>query len=204
MAQQLKDEVQEAIASAALEIFARKGFRQATMADIGKAARISTGNIYRYYENKEDLFHALLTEEFVGAFVDLVRRRVKSLDGIEDIRELAPTAAFHGVSQELLAFCLANRQRVVILLGRSQGTRYETFSEELVATLVKLAIAHFRALNPELKVTKTMRFNLDRLYRNFVGMMVDILTHFHEEADIRQAIDDYSRYHLAGLKSFFG
>lgn len=204
MAQQLKDEVQEAIASAALEVFARKGFRQATMAEIGKAARISTGNIYRYYENKEELFHALVTEEFVAAFLDLLRRRVKALDGIEDVRELAPTAAFHGVSEELLSFCLANRQRVIILLGRSEGTRYESFAEELVATLSKLAIAHFRTLRPELELTRTMRFNLERIYRNFVGVMVDLLTHFPKEPDLRRAVEDYSRYHLAGLKSFFG
>jgi AcrR family transcriptional regulator len=204
MAQYLKDEVQEDIAAAALEVFARKGFRHATMAEIGKAARVSTGNIYRYFENKELLFHTLISEEFVGRFLDLMRRRVKSLEGIEDLRSLAPTAAYHVLSEELLSFSIENRPRVVILLGRSQGTRYENFAEELVGTLVALALEHFRALAPSLQVTKPLRFNLDLIYRNLVDAMVRILTHFREEADIRQAVADYSRYHLSGLKGLFG
>lgn len=204
MAQYLKDEVQEGIAAAALKVFALKGYMSATMAEIARAARISTGNIYRYYENKSVLFDEVVSDDFVRTFTELLRRRVKSLDGVSDVRTLGPTAAFHLASEELLRFCIDHRLRVVVLLGRAQGSRHEEFSERLVQELIQLAVAHFRSLHPGTRVTETTRFNLERVYRNLVGAMVDILTRFEDEALIREAVEGYSRYHLAGLANLFG
>ncbi|XXX73730.1 TetR/AcrR family transcriptional regulator [Sorangium sp. So ce134] len=204
MAQVLKDEVQESIAAAALTIFARKGYESATMAEIARAAGVSTGNIYRYYANKDALFYAVVDEGFARALTLLLRRRVKALDGVDDIRTLAPTAPYHLISEELLRFCIKNRLRVVIVLGRAGGSRYERFAEETVAHLVELAIEHFRSANPRLSVTEAMRFNLDQIYQSLVRTTVGALARFEDEAAIREAIHGYSTYHLAGLRCFFG
>ncbi|WP_437752927.1 TetR/AcrR family transcriptional regulator [Sorangium sp. So ce1389] len=206
MAQVLKDDVQESIAAAALTVFARKGYESATMAEIARTAGVSTGNIYRYYANKDALFYTVVDDGFVRAFTLLLRRRVKALDGVDDIRTLPPSAAYHLASEELLRFCIENRLRVVILLGRAGGSRYERFFEETVQRLVELAIEHFRALSPcpqATEVTETARFNLDQIYRSLVGTMVSTLARFEDEAAIREAVGGYSKYHLAGLKSFF-
>ncbi|HEX8435518.1 helix-turn-helix domain-containing protein [Archangium sp.] len=203
MAQYLKDEVQEGIAAAALKVFALKGYARATMAEIAKAARISTGNIYRYYENKSVLFEEVVSDDFVRTFTTLLRRRVTSLEGVSDIRTLGPAAAFHLASEELLRFCIDHRLRVIVLLGRAEGSRHEGFSEQLVQELIQLAVAHFRTLHPHTRVTETARFNLEQIYRSLVGTMVGLLTKFEDEALIREAVQGYSRYHLAGLKSFF-
>lgn len=203
MAQVLKDEVEQAIGAAALRVFARKGFRSATMAEIGREAGVSTGNIYRYYRGKDELYHAIIPDEFAREFLELMRRRVRALDGVDDVRDLPASAPFHAISEEQLLWCIANRLRVVVLIGRSQGTSHEGFSGELVAQLSKMAIAHFRGLDPDLKVSRTLRFNLERIYESFVAMIVAILEQFEREADIRQAVAEFSRYHLAGMKSLF-
>lgn len=46
------------ICKAAIEIFARDGFQGATIDCIAAAAGISKGSIYRYFHDKETLFHA--------------------------------------------------------------------------------------------------------------------------------------------------
>ncbi len=203
MAQYLKDDVQESIAAAALTVFARQGYESATMAEIARAARVSTGNIYRYYANKDALFYAVVDDGFVRAFTLLLRRRVKALGGVDDVRTLAPTAAYHLASEELLRFCVENRLRVVILLGRAAGSRYERVFEDTVQSLVHLAFEHFRALHPALEVTEPMRFNVDQIYRGLVGAMVNALAGFEDEAALREVVGGYSKYHLAGLRSFF-
>ncbi len=42
--------------------FLAKGFRKASVRDIAKAAKVTTGALYRYYANKEALFDALVSE----------------------------------------------------------------------------------------------------------------------------------------------
>src|SRR5579863_1905039 len=48
------------ILAAAKRVFARKGYHSTTIADIAKAAKLSYGSIYWYFDSKDALFHALM------------------------------------------------------------------------------------------------------------------------------------------------
>ncbi|MBI2845964.1 MAG: TetR/AcrR family transcriptional regulator [Chloroflexi bacterium] len=60
--EQLESERKAQILRAALTVFARKGFRGATIAEIAKKAGVSEGTIYNYFRNKEDLLLSLPRE----------------------------------------------------------------------------------------------------------------------------------------------
>ena len=63
----LSDEEKEGrrreILAAAKKVFARKGYHATTIADIAKAAKLSYGSIYWYFESKDALFLALMAHE---------------------------------------------------------------------------------------------------------------------------------------------
>ena len=50
------------IISAALEVFAEKGFAAAKLDEIARRAGVSKGALYLYYETKQDLFEAVVRE----------------------------------------------------------------------------------------------------------------------------------------------
>ncbi|HYD44609.1 MAG TPA: TetR/AcrR family transcriptional regulator [Phenylobacterium sp.] len=50
------------IVAAALEVFAEKGFAAARLDEIARRAGVSKGALYLYYETKEDIFHAVVTQ----------------------------------------------------------------------------------------------------------------------------------------------
>ena len=60
------------IVQGAREIFLARGFDAASMSDIARAAGVSKGTLYVYFENKEQLFEAIVHEECLvhaeGAF----------------------------------------------------------------------------------------------------------------------------------------
>lgn len=60
-----KDDRRRQIAHAALDLFAERGFESATVSDIARAASVSKGTIYLYFDSKEDLFFSA-----VAAWVD--------------------------------------------------------------------------------------------------------------------------------------
>ncbi|MBQ6216417.1 MAG: TetR/AcrR family transcriptional regulator [Erysipelotrichaceae bacterium] len=62
MAQKLKDETRRAIIEAAKKEFLEKGFEDASMRSIAAKANITVGNIYRYFENKEELNKYIVAE----------------------------------------------------------------------------------------------------------------------------------------------
>lgn len=203
MAQYLKDEIQQNIHKAALEVFAAKGFRLAKMTEIARLANVSTGNVYRYYENKEVLFYALITDEFVEKFKELFEQRVRNLEEKKGVKNLNKDSPFYVMNEQILQFCIENRLRVIFLLGHAKDTKYEGFPEEIIQTAAKLVFADFIKAKPETKSRETILFNLEQIYRNGIRTMVQILTKFENENGIRTALDGFSKYHLAGLKGFF-
>lgn len=203
MPQVLKESVRDRLLAAAAEVFAGRGYQEAGMGEIAAAAGVSTGNVYRYFPGKGELFDAVLPSALVRRFRELLRRRVRALDGVRDVGDLAHDAPYHLASEELLRFCIDHRLRVIVLLARSSGSRYARFAEHTVEDLVRLAVAHFQSVDTGLELDRSMRFGLTEIYRAFVQVLVAILVRFETEASIRQAVAAYTRYHLAGLKSFF-
>jgi AcrR family transcriptional regulator len=51
------------ILRAAKRVFAKKGYHATTIADIAKAARLSYGSVYWYFDSKDTLFHAVMDNE---------------------------------------------------------------------------------------------------------------------------------------------
>jgi TetR/AcrR family fatty acid metabolism transcriptional regulator len=59
---------EEMIFEAALKVIKNKGFHKARMSDIANKASISYGLVYHYFNNKEDLFEAILHRWWEGLF----------------------------------------------------------------------------------------------------------------------------------------
>ncbi len=86
------------ILDAALRVFAAKGFAAARMDDIARAAGVTKGTIYLYFENKEAVFKALVRTEIGGAL------------GMVS----AQLAAFEGSASVLLRFMMTTMLKVLI------------------------------------------------------------------------------------------
>ncbi|TDK39495.1 TetR/AcrR family transcriptional regulator [Rhizobium deserti] len=72
----------EQIIEGAKRVFLKLGFDAASMNDITREAGVSKGTIYVYFQNKEDLFAAMVDRERT-VFLNAVRT---ALDGTEDIK----------------------------------------------------------------------------------------------------------------------
>jgi len=197
MAQTLKATVRQQILDAAEIAFAKSGYLGATMADIAAGAGVSTGNLYRYFTDKDELFYSILTEEFVESFLRLLRRRVKSLIDAEHLAALDADAQQD--AQDLLRFWVDHRLKVVILFDRAVGTRYESFAGQFVDELMRPSLAKFRRDTAGQRVSPVARFVLQHVFENTVRIIVAILAHHENEADIRTAFAGFWSYQLAGL-----
>jgi len=51
------------ILEAALELFSEKGFHHVSMHEIARKAEFAIGTVYKFFENKEDLYKALVLEQ---------------------------------------------------------------------------------------------------------------------------------------------
>lgn len=203
MAQRPKVEVRAALLAAAGEAFAERGFAGAALGDIVTRADTSIGNLYKYFANKEELFAAFIPRGFTAELKQRLRAQVEALYTETDAFALGVNHPYRRASEDLLSFTIAHRPRVVFLLLRAEGTKYERVRAEVVRLLVTLALSYARATYPRLAINAAQRRALVRIYRALVVTLATILTEEQSEAALREAVALHTEYHLSGLKAFF-
>ncbi|MEJ8305535.1 TetR/AcrR family transcriptional regulator [Saccharibacillus sacchari] len=132
--QSKKEQVKQEIETAALHVFFEQGYIQARMSDIAKRCGISTGNIYTYFVNKEELFYTVVPSALVDRLNELL------VQAIRKYNERDSKQRFSEVSDPLLDLVIdelmASRQHIVILLEKSTGTLYEGYKERLIQLMI--------------------------------------------------------------------
>lgn len=101
---QLKDERREHILSAALKVFARRGFAATKIQDIAKAGGISHGLVYHYFKSKEDIFFELVSRAIYYAGLTLQMVDEMPISPIEKVRQTAQMI-LGGIAQQQDSAC---------------------------------------------------------------------------------------------------
>jgi AcrR family transcriptional regulator len=130
--QVLKDEVRDNIKQAAMKCFLVSGYMKTSMREISREAKLSTGNLYRYYPNKESLFN-----ELVRPVVELFEKKKKPMKDFDfpflDINILLNKE----IMDTLINAHVIYREELFLLFLRSQGTGYENVKDDFIDHLYK-------------------------------------------------------------------
>lgn len=116
----------EHLIEAATEEFLAQGFEKASLRKICEKAGVTTGALYFFFKNKEDLFC-----QIVDPVLDQIERLGKELVDTErnDI-SLGPD-----MDKKLMEMLWRNRREVQLLLEKSAGTRYLDFKDKIYSQM---------------------------------------------------------------------
>lgn len=79
------------ILAAALDLFSEKGYHNVSMHEIAEKAEFAIGTLYKFFQNKEDLYKALVLEQ-CDHFEDAVSRAIEGPDDeVEKLRQYVRT-----------------------------------------------------------------------------------------------------------------
>ena len=67
VSQEHKEQRRSKLLQAAEEVFIEHGYEKSTMKHVMDKAGVSRGGLYQYFDNKEDLFEALIEEQEMEA-----------------------------------------------------------------------------------------------------------------------------------------
>ena len=199
MVQILKESVRQRIAEAAESRFAEVGFQSATIGEIAREAGVAAGTVYRYFPDKEALFHSIITDGFVEELSVLTRKRIAAFarpGGMAEDRDHC-----EGESGGLLQFFARNRRKVVILLGWGEGTSYEYFARDYLREMESQTLRQAGEQFPQLEMTRVFRFMVRHVLRESIRGIVAILSEFEDEASICKAFSAAVGYQLTGMNA---
>ncbi len=154
--QYLKDEVRNHIVEEALKEFTEKGYEGASIRSIAKKSGTSVGNLYKYFQSKEDLFESL-----IGSVYNRLTVYIKQFDEVE-LNEKA-LIIFYELMDKIMEIFNENNIEISILLNQSKGSKYENCKSIFVDFITRI-------------VTETMIYDLSmrgkKLKDNFAIYLV--------------------------------
>ena len=121
----------EKVIRAMREEFLTHGYEKASLNRISAKVGITTAGLYRHFRNKEDMF-AYLVQDTVNAFHAMAARSENQMETDLDYDPFNEDWATFWSS-----FIAEHAEGLKLLLCRSQGSRFETFEEELIALEVE-------------------------------------------------------------------
>ena len=137
------DQRREAIIEAAAELYARRGFPSASVADLAAACGVSKSLIYHYFPAKEDVLFAVM-----ASHIEDLRAAVHELDAAT----ARPEEKLRALARRFLALYAGAAARQKVLLNEL-GHLPHARREEIVAwqrELVRAAEALLTAVEPRL------------------------------------------------------
>lgn len=187
MAQVLKEEIRENILKAALQEFFKKGYKSATMRNIAQKAKIPTGLIYSYYKNKEALFDAVLRPvlyDWEQVLTAGGKNKSKHTD-----------SQIYGLSKTEIN-CILNlfdhRQEFIILIDKSEGTKYEHEKEHFVGDIEEHLNKHRNDDMDDIIL-------LHIIANNFVDGLMQIMYHYKGKEWAIMILHKLSKMYLSGI-----
>ena len=123
-----KAQNREKLLQAARKVFADKGLGAATARDIVRETDLATGTFYNYFDDKEDMFRALLDEVTMKARA-AVRAERQAPGTLEQRSQAGYRAYFDLAVEERELFAVLRRNVGVIVMMDGQGVAEAGMSE---------------------------------------------------------------------------
>ncbi len=189
MAQFLKDEVREKIKEGAVAVFTEKGFKATSIKEIAAKAEVSVGNVYRYFDNKDALYNAVIEGVHKGVIDILDFVKINNI-----YRDVLTDAEFIPMIYEPMRqfYALYQRERKVFDMLMKNGV--DVHYEETIGTIIGIlksylysfwGIEHYRNGLSEAEVSA--------LTNAIVFAVIDLLSYGDETVKEKEMMSFVSR-----------
>ncbi len=133
--QTLKNEVRNNIYKSALIEFSEKGYEKASMRKIADRAKITVGNMYRYFKNKEDLFYSVISPAYQKLTQFITEQNITS-----NIDKAKENYNIDNQANKFVDIYMEHKAELIIIIEGSKGSKYEGAKDEtikLVESIIK-------------------------------------------------------------------
>ena len=128
----MEKETRELLLASAKQEFLEKGYQGASLRSICKNAGVTTGALYFFFQDKEDLFAAIVEpvlEKLKHMLQQHMRQELMELQQFPDAREDNMQDDMFA-STQIIHLLYANYDMFTLILTKSQGSRFENCIDE--------------------------------------------------------------------------
>lgn len=191
----------------AREEFIEKGYLKASLRNICKNAGVTTGALYFFFQDKEDLFDAVVSKAVNGIWQIMQSHFQDESDMVEEGTLLSfpkkDTQEDFDTAGMVIHHMYLYREDVLLLLTQSQGTKYENIADRFIETAEK----HYRKMADVMEKLYPDKRMDDRFVHWLAHEQIDafiyMITHIEDEKEAVEFISQAITYMMAGWYGLF-
>ena len=198
--QTLKSDIRSRILSAAKEQFMQRGYLKTSMREIADAVDVGVGNLYNYFENKDELFCVILRP-----VSDALERMLQEHHGAKgaDIMLICSEEYLKSAVDEYISLINKHGELMKILLIHSQGSSLETFREDYTnrsTEIVKTWFAEMKEKHPEINVVVSdFMIHLQAVW--MFTLFEEMLKHAIDSKEMEYIVHEYILFEIQGWRA---
>ena len=188
------------LASARVE-FMEKGYMKASLRTICKNAGVTTGALYFFFQDKEDLFESIAKETInniwqmmQGHYND---ERVMAENGMTT-EEIQDNHEDLDESAAIIHQMYLHRDDILLVLTKAQGTKFENIADKFIET----SEAHYRAMAAQMQKLYPGKSVDDQMLHWLAHMQIDafiyMITHIEKEEEGLAFMRQFITYMITG------
>lgn len=186
----LKPEIREKILTVAERLFYENGFSKTSTRQISEEVGISVSNLYKYFEDKEAIFSAI-----IAPFYNRTKNNLTEL--FHEEHQEMDSHIIDIATQQIISLMMTDRRKFVILMGRSEDTHYADFKVRIIEMLTKhLSESVNRQVLKDDFILKVFAENF------FEGILKIAENSTTSVTFITDNVSALVRYHMAGIAQF--
>ena len=175
-------ETKEKIIASARAEFLEKGYAKASLRKICANAGVTTGALYFFFDDKEDLFRAIV-EPPMTTLVDMIQKHFMEDEQILSLPDVyVHLAGDHDeIAEALIHHLYQNYDAFILLLTKSQGTAFEDSLDRIVDMTEKQFTTSVSLFARQSSGRQVNSYMIHWMAHMTVDAFTHLLTHEREE-----------------------
>ncbi len=198
----IKSETQAKIIDVAKKEFLHKGFKDASLRGIVKAAGFTQGAFYGYYKDKEALFVAIVCEAAEGLIEMFKRAQEAHFELIGQDNTKQSRALSTAYLKNFIAYIYDNFDAFKLVVCCSRGTKYENYIHDLVELEVTVAEQYYARLRDIDRLNGEVSRNLHHMITSaYFTAVFETVVHDMSREEAEKYIEDLSKFFNSGWQA---
>lgn len=199
-------ETKENLLKSAKQEFLEKGYMQASLRNICKNAGVTTGALYFFFQDKEDLFSNLVKEPLDELYQIMSSHYKEEMELEIEPETLTRPESFEDdirTVNQIVHLMYQHYDAFQLLLVKSQGSRFENCAEQFAG----ISERHYRVLADRISEGMGAERVEDYMIHWVAHMQIDAFVHMitqeRNEEDALRHMESVGRYIITGWFSMF-
>ena len=204
-------ETKKKLLECAMKEFSEKGYMKASIRNICKEAGVTTGALYFFFKDKEDLFGNLVAETLYGLeyiieqhFIEEVTATEALSGGDMSVAALAAAQGFDddmAIAREVIRYLFRHKDVIELLLTKAQGSCYENLPDKMVDKVevhyTQMYIA-MKGYKSKRELTKEDKFIIHWMSHDQIDIFIHIATHCKNAKEGEKQMKNMMAYMIGG------